>query len=297
MPGLDLEFKTAGVLPSAVVVVIKGTLDSTSVIVAQQKFKIYHQKGIKHIILDMNGVSDVNDTGFGFLVNLADTLYTNGGYLVLTGVQAKVRAAMDTLQISSFFRISASIDEAVDMIKYDKKDISKTAQYRTQSQGTQSQLQRGLNSVSNVTFQLDCPLCESPVQVIGFPIEVECSGCKVRVRAMNRMDVVTEFGRADVSFGAIINEQTIEGFKAFLARLGVKEGACDGMFRLLTYLAHLGRNDMRASVEICRLNDKPVAIVRCDGVVASEKSLQVTTGLGNKVKLINRKSGGVCIIV
>ena len=63
-------------------------------------------------MFDFGGIRYISSTGFGYLVNLADSIRKRGGQVILYGLQSKVRMILEVLGLARFFTIHESRDQA-----------------------------------------------------------------------------------------------------------------------------------------------------------------------------------------
>ena len=112
MPDLTFEVKELHNIPKAVLVVMAGAIDATTVISFQTTLENLQLNGITRFVLDMEGIRYVNSTGLGSLVRLADQLESEGGGFALVKIHPKVKVVFDMLGLNAFFKIFNSKEEA-----------------------------------------------------------------------------------------------------------------------------------------------------------------------------------------
>lgn len=66
----------------------------------------------RRVILDLSGVTYMDSSGMGTLVEFRRKVDPKGDVLVLAGLQPRVRSVMEITKLDHFFRIVDSIDEA-----------------------------------------------------------------------------------------------------------------------------------------------------------------------------------------
>lgn len=64
------------------------------------------------VIVDLAGVTYVDSSGVGTLVEFKRRLERAGGKVVLSGLQPRVRSVFEITKLDQFFMIAGSIDEA-----------------------------------------------------------------------------------------------------------------------------------------------------------------------------------------
>lgn len=69
-------------------------------------------KGIKHLLIDCNGLEFFNSAAFGYLTNLSDSLRQAGGSVALCRVPVKVQVSFDYLGLKEFFDFFRDESEA-----------------------------------------------------------------------------------------------------------------------------------------------------------------------------------------
>jgi anti-sigma B factor antagonist len=66
----------------------------------------------KRLILDLSGVSYMDSSGVGTMVEIKRLIERARGQVVLVGLQPRVRSVFEITQLDRFFRIATSVDEA-----------------------------------------------------------------------------------------------------------------------------------------------------------------------------------------
>lgn len=112
MSELTIQIERLPALERASIVTLKGSIDAKTVIQFQTRLNTIIEEGINRIIIDMEQVRYVNSTGLGYLINLADTVGSEQGMVVLANVQPKVKVVFDMLGLNAFFKIYSSRDSA-----------------------------------------------------------------------------------------------------------------------------------------------------------------------------------------
>jgi anti-sigma B factor antagonist len=75
------------------------------------------EKKIEKFIIDMHLVATINSAGIGALIYISSTLKKVSGQLVIAKINDSVRNAMEITKLSGYFRITASLQEALDLIQ------------------------------------------------------------------------------------------------------------------------------------------------------------------------------------
>jgi len=118
--GFDLDLRPLPGAGDALLVVVKGPLDAKNVPGFKATLEKQVAQGVRGLVLDLEGVKYVNSTGLAYLINLSELIGERRGILCLAGVQPKVKIILDTMGVAGFFRICASVGDAV-------KDLGKGA--------------------------------------------------------------------------------------------------------------------------------------------------------------------------
>jgi len=66
----------------------------------------------KQLVIDLAGVSYVDSSGVGTLVDVKRQMEKRGGRVTLVGLQERVRSVLEITRLDTFFTIKASVDEA-----------------------------------------------------------------------------------------------------------------------------------------------------------------------------------------
>jgi anti-sigma B factor antagonist len=67
---------------------------------------------IARIVLDLTGVSYIDSSGVGTIVELKRKAMRNKSKVILVGLQPRVRSLFEITRLDKFFDIAATIDEA-----------------------------------------------------------------------------------------------------------------------------------------------------------------------------------------
>lgn len=102
---------------SCVIYDLRGYIDAHTVIEFEKAIHSAIDSGLKHIILDINGLCYISSAGIGAMMGLARKLSQSGGELVLMSPSPKVFAILDGLGFTRIFKIADDEPSAVEMIK------------------------------------------------------------------------------------------------------------------------------------------------------------------------------------
>ncbi|MCD6328517.1 anti-sigma factor antagonist [bacterium] len=72
---------------------------------------------VRAVALDMSGVLMLDSSGLGLLVRMEKTLHQRGAELCLAGVSSPVAELLELTRLDGFFDITASTDEAVELLQ------------------------------------------------------------------------------------------------------------------------------------------------------------------------------------
>ena len=110
-----IEFRLKNVKSSegitATLAELVGSIDATTVESFASVMDKLLDKGVKHLILDCNGVKYINSTGLGILLKYVDAFTERGGGIAFSQVPQKVMLVMEMLGFNALFTIVS--DEAV----------------------------------------------------------------------------------------------------------------------------------------------------------------------------------------
>ena len=79
----------------------------------RQKVKDLMDAGTQKLIVDFSDVPYIDSTGLGFLAGARVTVQSGGGRMVLAGINRHVRKILDDVNLSQFFSIAESEDDAI----------------------------------------------------------------------------------------------------------------------------------------------------------------------------------------
>lgn len=110
MADLTMHVEEIRDLPKSAVASFNGEIDGETIITFQNHLASLKNGDRKRLVIEMGGIRYINSTGFGCLINFADTL---SGEVVLVRVQQKVRVVLDMLGLNSYFKIFPTKEDAV----------------------------------------------------------------------------------------------------------------------------------------------------------------------------------------
>lgn len=107
--GLQIEAAAQG---DGQIVRVRGEVDlRSSPQLRSRLLQIIEQKP-KCVVVDLSGVSYMDSSGVGTMVEVKRLIERDGGQIVLSGLQPRVRSVFEITQLDKFFRIVDSVDEA-----------------------------------------------------------------------------------------------------------------------------------------------------------------------------------------
>jgi stage II sporulation protein AA (anti-sigma F factor antagonist) len=92
---------------------IEGRLDARSAQVLMEHCRGLVEKGHRHLLINLSGVSFVASSGIGTLLALTEGLKEKGGSLHLIEPSEAVRSVVKLLNLCQFLAINSSEDEAL----------------------------------------------------------------------------------------------------------------------------------------------------------------------------------------
>ncbi len=119
MSQLDFALREIPSLEASYLVMLSGAIDAATAIEFQSYLEELRKRGAKHFLFDMNGITFINSTGLGLLVNLADESVNQGGSFGLINVHAKIRIVFRTLGLDNFFKMFVNLNEGLQFLARD----------------------------------------------------------------------------------------------------------------------------------------------------------------------------------
>ncbi len=75
------------------------------------------QKEVKSIIIDLHGLNFINSTGLGVLIKVLTKARNNGGEVVITRVEKRVKDLLVMTKLNSVFKVLDTLKEAKEYLK------------------------------------------------------------------------------------------------------------------------------------------------------------------------------------
>ena len=98
------------------VVAAGGEFDLYTTERLREKLADVLELGGRHFLVDLTGVSFMDSTALGVLVDAAKALKSSGGHLVLVADDPRVKRVIEITGLDRVFRIEASLPEAVQQL-------------------------------------------------------------------------------------------------------------------------------------------------------------------------------------
>lgn len=96
---------------------LEGRLDSTSLGKIEHRLPDLIESGEQNILLDFSGLDYINSAGLRVLILAGKQLKKTGGKIVLCSMQDYIKEVFDISGFSSFFRIIANQQEALEAFR------------------------------------------------------------------------------------------------------------------------------------------------------------------------------------
>src|SRR5262245_25749191 len=113
MPILDARVSVSRFGTDSFVVAAGGELDLYTSIRLREKLADAFDQGGRRILVDLTGVSFMDSTALGVLVDAAKALRSSDGQLVLVAADPRVTRVFEITGLERVFRIESSLPEAV----------------------------------------------------------------------------------------------------------------------------------------------------------------------------------------
>lgn len=107
----ELQMQTSG-SPETPVLSLRGELDLHNSPRLRNLLQPLVEKRPVKLILDLTGVSYMDSSGVGTMVEFKRRMERGGGRLILAGLQQRVRSVFEITQLDKFFTITATLEEA-----------------------------------------------------------------------------------------------------------------------------------------------------------------------------------------
>jgi len=93
----------------------------------RQKVKDLIDAGVRHMVINFEGVPYIDSTGLGFLAGSRITTQNAGAKLVLTRVNEHVKNILDNVRLTQFFDLAPDEAAAVRWLKGHKSSVAAAA--------------------------------------------------------------------------------------------------------------------------------------------------------------------------
>ena len=113
MPILDARVSISRFGSDSFVIAAGGELDLYTSERLHEKIADALEQGGRRILVDLTGVSFMDSTALGVLVNAAKALRSSGGQLVLVADDPRVTRVFEITGLERVFRVESSLPEAV----------------------------------------------------------------------------------------------------------------------------------------------------------------------------------------
>ncbi|MGE0433008.1 MAG: STAS domain-containing protein [Planctomycetota bacterium] len=144
------------------ITVIDGAIDASTVVQFETTVHGYLKEGINIVILDCVGLTYINSTGMGLLINLRDKFEARNGQIELCQVPDKVRTLFSMLGIESLYTIHPDHGAAL----------------RAAGIGVEAPPPRKKPDTKN----LPKPRTPQKKKGVSFPVKISCANCKTKLR-------------------------------------------------------------------------------------------------------------------
>lgn len=91
---------------------ISGDLDANSSVLADESFQDILAKGIKKLHIDMSDLNYISSAGIGVILSHQDEIIQDGGVIVFSGMNPKVRNVFQLLGLDAIFTIVEDAEAA-----------------------------------------------------------------------------------------------------------------------------------------------------------------------------------------
>lgn len=109
---LDLQLKTQR-FEQGIVVRVGGEVDLRSSPQLRNRLLEVLEQRPRRLVVDLGGVSYMDSSGVGTMVELKRLIERQKGQMVLADLQPRVRGVFEITQLDKFFTIAASAEEAM----------------------------------------------------------------------------------------------------------------------------------------------------------------------------------------
>lgn len=99
---MEIEIRIDQYSPQALIVHLKGSLDTMTDPRFRQKMIEQMEGGVKHLLLQMSGVKYLSSTGLGVIIDLKKRIETKGGSLMLFEPQLSVKRVLEIVKLEKW---------------------------------------------------------------------------------------------------------------------------------------------------------------------------------------------------
>ena len=107
---MELKVRKAGTI---YIVDINGEMDLYNAYKLKELVLKMIEKGIKNYVINLELVDYIDSSGIGSLIYICSTLKKNDMAYYISDVHGSVKKVMDLTKLTSFFPITANVDDAV----------------------------------------------------------------------------------------------------------------------------------------------------------------------------------------
>ena len=117
MADFEVKFKDLPGISHAALACVKGFVDFTTAGHFRHAIETARARGVKRIVLDLEGMTYINSGGLSTIINFAGTGNPQFPSVVLMKIQPKVRVVFEVMKLGGLFRYCETLDEAVQILK------------------------------------------------------------------------------------------------------------------------------------------------------------------------------------
>ncbi|MCD4657731.1 MAG: STAS domain-containing protein [Planctomycetes bacterium] len=169
MSHLDFELRDIPHIASAQFITLSGAIDASTSIEFQDYLDNLVKKGTLNFIFDMNGVTFINSSGLGLIVNLADTAVSKKGSLVLINTHAKIRIVFQTLGLDNYFKMFGNLSDALRFLTQNLPQEQQDVIIKSAEDILQTEPQTKHATVTDKT--LPAPVVALPIKTHTAPVD------------------------------------------------------------------------------------------------------------------------------
>ena len=114
---LSIELRRIEGLEGGLMLSLTGYIDNHNKELVHRRLQKVIGAGFTWLVLDLQGVNYLTETGFGVLLSAKKPANLRGGDMVLAALAKKVKEVLDLLGFTEFVTCRATVDEALDAIR------------------------------------------------------------------------------------------------------------------------------------------------------------------------------------